>query len=112
MAASMAAMAADPSCVIFSVEMLLNAIKAHPILYDKRHLNFKDTVICQKKFKNLKDTFMKIRNQQRESMKSGAGLADVPTAKWRHFEQMQAFMETVSREPMLSSSMDFTLTQE
>uniref|UniRef100_G3MKT2 MADF domain-containing protein n=1 Tax=Amblyomma maculatum TaxID=34609 RepID=G3MKT2_AMBMU len=114
----------------FSVEMLIDIIKEYPILYDKSHLNFKDVAykeqiwdkigrqmgvsgsLCQKKFKNLKDTFMKIRNQIKTSMKSGAGAADIATVKWKHFLHMQAIMEPVSRDPMLYSSLDFTLSQE
>lgn len=66
----------------------------------KTCLLFSAGSLCQKKFKNLKDTFAKIINQIRTSMKSGAGAADVATVKWKHFLPMQAIMEPVSEEPM------------
>ncbi|XP_075530139.1 uncharacterized protein LOC142563470 [Dermacentor variabilis] len=96
-------------------EMLIELVRNHPVLYDKRHLKHKDNVLkddlwhkigrewqlnlcmhvsikneifagmaAQNKFKNLKDTFQKHRNKIKDSMRSGAGAADVPTHMHKH----------------------------
>ncbi|KAL1473148.1 hypothetical protein MTO96_022509 [Rhipicephalus appendiculatus] len=56
--------------------------------------------VCLRRFKNLKDTFTKTKNQIRDSMRSGAGAKDVPLVKWRYFEAMTPIMEVVQREPI------------
>ncbi|XP_049515872.1 uncharacterized protein LOC125942014 [Dermacentor silvarum] len=57
-------------------------------------------IAAQNKFKNLKETFNKHRNKIRDSMRSGAGAADVPTVKWAHFESMMSLMGPVLKEPI------------
>ncbi|XP_075734492.1 transcription factor Adf-1-like [Rhipicephalus microplus] len=79
--------------------MLIELVRNHPVLYDKRHPKHKDSLLkddlwgeigselgmngmqAHEKFKNLKDTFTKHKNKIKGSMKSGAGAADVPTVK-------------------------------
>ncbi|CAN7938436.1 unnamed protein product [Ixodes hexagonus] len=115
-----------PVSVPVPAELLIEAVKNHAVLYDKAHPRYKDNDFkdelwkqigtelgssgtrCQTKFKNLKDTYNKIRNQVKKSMKSGAGTADIPTVKWKHFKAMMEIMEPVYEEPMLCTNIDFT----
>lgn len=57
-------------------------------------------IAAQNKFKNLKDTFNEHSNKIKDSMRSGAGAADVPTVKWAHFKSMMSLMGPVLKEPM------------
>ncbi|KAH6930967.1 hypothetical protein HPB50_021085 [Hyalomma asiaticum] len=102
----------------FSAELLIDAIKQHPVLFDKLHPRYKDVEFkkelwmkiaadlgvtaptCQTKFKNLKDSFTKLKTKIKDKSKSGAGAADIPSIKWRHFEAMVPIMEKVYVEPM------------
>ncbi|KAH6941977.1 hypothetical protein HPB50_026071 [Hyalomma asiaticum] len=102
----------------FSAELLIDAIKQHPVLFDKTHPRYKEVefkkdlwmkisadlgvtaATCQTKFKNLKDSFTKLKTKIKDKSKSGAGAADIPSVKWRHFEATVPIMEKVYVEPM------------
>ncbi|XP_037579829.1 uncharacterized protein LOC119462562 [Dermacentor silvarum] len=106
-------------------EMLIELVRNYPVLFDKRHVKHKDNMLkdelwnkigselglsgiaAQNKFKNLKDTFNKQRNKIKDSMRSGAGAADVPTVKWAHFESMMSLMGPVLKEPIICTNIDF-----
>ncbi|XP_049269901.1 uncharacterized protein LOC125757787 [Rhipicephalus sanguineus] len=94
---------------VFCAELLLDALKQYPTLYDKslprykeayRASTFRTAATCQTKFKNLKDTFTKLKTKIRDKSKSGAGAKDIPTVKWKHFEAMLPIMEKVYEEPI------------
>ncbi|XP_077508751.1 uncharacterized protein LOC144120217 [Amblyomma americanum] len=104
--------------------MLIDAVKNYRVLYDKRHPQHKDNLLkddlrskigaalgmssiaCQKKFKNLKDTFMKQRSLIKSKMKSGVETSDIATIKWRHVDSMMAIMEPVSPEAITEYTED------
>ncbi|XP_075740169.1 uncharacterized protein LOC142786386 isoform X2 [Rhipicephalus microplus] len=103
----------------YSAEVLIDAIKMYPYLYDKRHPSFKDrtkkdrawaeigsmfgmsSVLVDKRFKNLRDIFKRKQQDIHEKQRSGAGAADIPTIKWPHFGAMLELMEGES-EPVAS----------
>ncbi|KAH7941668.1 hypothetical protein HPB49_015920 [Dermacentor silvarum] len=103
---------------VFCAELLLDAIKQYPVLYDKSLPRYKEVeykkelwmkiaadlgvtaTTCQTKFKNLKDTFTKLKTKIKDKSKSGAGAKDIPSVKWKHFEAMLPIMEKVYEEPM------------
>ncbi|CAN8001105.1 unnamed protein product [Ixodes hexagonus] len=76
-----------PVSVPVPAELLIEAVKNHAVLYDKAHPRYKDNDFkdelwkqigtelgsnetrCQTKFKNLKDTYNKIRNQVKKSIR-------------------------------------------
>ncbi|KAH7961810.1 hypothetical protein HPB52_012243 [Rhipicephalus sanguineus] len=119
----------------FSAELLIDAIKQHPVLFDKSHLRYKEVefkkelwmriaadlgvtgkctappATCQTKFKNLKDSFTKLKSKIKDKSKSGAGAADIPSVKWRHFEAMVPIMEKVYVEPIICSNISFQLSR-
>ncbi|XP_075751960.1 uncharacterized protein LOC142817898 [Rhipicephalus microplus] len=70
----------------YSAELLIDAIKMYPYLYDKRHPSFKDrtkkdrawadrsmfgmsSVLVEKRFKNLRDIFKRKQHDIREKTK-------------------------------------------
>ncbi|KAM7289447.1 transcription factor Adf-1 [Ixodes scapularis] len=99
-------------------DVLIDAVKKYPVLYDKRHERYKDNDFkeeiwktigsrfgvsgskCQTKFKNLKDTYVKIRNQIKKSVKNGVGAGTVPNIKWKHFKTMLDIMEPMYDEKL------------
>ncbi|XP_075533769.1 uncharacterized protein LOC142566763 [Dermacentor variabilis] len=101
----------------YSPELLIEAVKQYPYLY-KLHPSFKDRnkkdvawteignmfgisrTIAEKKFKNLKDIFKRKQQEVRDKQRSGAGVVDVPTIKWPHFEAMLELTEVAS-EPVV-----------
>ncbi|KAL1441964.1 hypothetical protein MTO96_008145 [Rhipicephalus appendiculatus] len=115
--------------VVFSVELLIDAIKQYPVLFDKSHPRYKEVefkkelwmkiaaelgvtaATCQTKFKNLKDSFTKLKTKIKDKTKSGAGAADVPSVKWKHFEAMVPIMEKVYEEPILCTNITFRETR-
>lgn len=123
----MASIMSEPA-VLFSVELLLDTIKQHPMLYDKTNPRYKEAeykkeiwkqiaqdlgvteAMCQNKFKNLKDNFTKIKTKLKDKSRSGAGAKDVPTVKWRHFEAMIPIMEKVHEEPIICTNITFVQT--
>ncbi|KAH7973544.1 hypothetical protein HPB49_002273 [Dermacentor silvarum] len=94
------------------------AIKQYPVLYDKSLPRYKEVeykkelwmtisadlgvtaATCQTKFKNLKDTFTKLKTKIKDKSKSGAGAKDIPSVKWKHIEAMLPIMEKVYEAPM------------
>ncbi|XP_040074264.1 uncharacterized protein LOC120846533 [Ixodes scapularis] len=107
-------------------DVLLDVIKQYPVLYDKRHPQFKDIkykdevwtmlgeslggipgVDLVNKFKNAKDTYQKHNNKIICSMKSRAGAAQVGKITWPHFMQMMEIMEPVSPNPILHTNLQF-----
>ncbi|KAL1472475.1 hypothetical protein MTO96_039295 [Rhipicephalus appendiculatus] len=115
--------------VVFSVELLIDAIKQYPVLFDKSHPRYKEVefkkelwmkiaaelgvtaATCQTKFKNLKDSFTKLKTKIKDKTKSGAGAADIPSVKWKHFEAMVPIMEKVYEEPILCTNITFRETR-
>ncbi|KAM7290177.1 uncharacterized protein ISCGN_026843 [Ixodes scapularis] len=107
----------------FCAEALINAVKDYAFLYDKRHPDHKDRdkklqawteigsifgmagLECQKKFKNLKDVYYRTKAAVKGKSKSGAGLADIPTVKWAHFEEMAGIVEPFSQSAVVYCSL-------
>ncbi|KAM7295039.1 uncharacterized protein ISCGN_024544 [Ixodes scapularis] len=107
----------------FCAEALINAVKDYAFLYDKRHPDHKDRdkklqawteigsifgmagLECQKKFKNLKDAYYRTKAAVKGKSKSGAGLADIPTVKWAHFEEMAGIVEPFSQSAVVYCSL-------
>lgn len=51
-----------------------------------------------KKFKNLKDTYTRVKAQlEKANHKSGSGAKDIKKVKWRYFKQMISIMEISDR---------------
>ncbi|XP_049527143.1 uncharacterized protein LOC125946962 [Dermacentor silvarum] len=114
---------------VFCAELLLDAIKQYPVLYDKSLPRYKEVeykkelwmkiaadlgvtaTTCQTKFKNLKDTFTKLKTKIKDKSKSGAGAKDIPSVKWKHFEAMLPIMEKVYEEPIICSNITFEQTR-
>ncbi|KAM7289445.1 transcription factor Adf-1 [Ixodes scapularis] len=106
-------------------DVLIDAVKKYPVLYDKRHERYKDNDFkeeiwktigsrfgvsgskCQTKFKNLKDTYVKIRNQIKKSVKNGVGAGTVPNIKWKHFKTMLDIMEPMYDEKLIWTNIGF-----
>ncbi|KAH6940594.1 hypothetical protein HPB50_002917 [Hyalomma asiaticum] len=113
----------------FRAELLIDAIKQHPVLFDKSHPRYKEVefkkdlwmkisadlgvtaATCQTKFKNLKDSFTKLKTKIKDKSKSGAGAADIPSVKWRHFEATVPIMEKVYVEPIICINISFQLSR-
>ncbi|KAH8027294.1 hypothetical protein HPB51_004206 [Rhipicephalus microplus] len=109
----------------FSAELLIDAIKHYPVRFDKCHPRYKaveynkelwvkiaahlgvTAAFCQTKFENLKDSFTKLKTKIKDKTKSGAGAADIPSVKWRHFEAMVLIMKKVYVEPIICSNISF-----
>ncbi|XP_049522499.1 uncharacterized protein LOC125945012 [Dermacentor silvarum] len=67
--------------------------------------------MCQKKFKNLKNHFTRLKQDIKQKTRSGAGTNDIRTIKWKHFEAMVPIMEKVYEEPILWSNLEFQAPQ-
>lgn len=90
----------------FDVESFLLSIEKYPFLYDKRKKEFKDVALkeayqtaigssfqmtateCIKKFKNLKDRYVKIKGLINKTKRSGASTKDVYRCNWKYFDQL------------------------
>ncbi|XP_077484267.1 uncharacterized protein LOC144094214 [Amblyomma americanum] len=106
----------------YSAELLINAVREHRFLYDKHSRDFKNRskkdfaweeigqlfgltrTQAEQKFKNLKDIYMRKKQEIKNKQKSGAGVADIPTIKWPHFESMMALMEPSPQPALLLCS--------
>ncbi|XP_077522940.1 uncharacterized protein LOC144133643 [Amblyomma americanum] len=106
----------------YSAELLINAVREHRFLYDKYSRDFKNRskkdfaweeigqlfgltrTQVEQKFKNLRDIYMRKKQEIKNKQKSGAGAADIPTIKWPHFESMMALMEPSPQPALLLCS--------
>ncbi|XP_067132798.1 transcription factor Adf-1-like isoform X2 [Centruroides vittatus] len=88
----------------FDTEAFIRMIESYPFLYDKSRKEFKDvsfkhtywTAIgaafnvsaeeCIKKWKNLKDRYMKLKNNIDKSKRSGAATSEIYKTNWKYFD--------------------------
>nr|XP_054919802.1 uncharacterized protein LOC126516609 [Dermacentor andersoni] len=114
----------------YSPELLIEAVKQYPYLYNKLHPSFKDRnkkdaawteignmlgisrTFAEKKCKNLKDIFKRKQQEVRDKQRRGAGVVDVPTIKWPHFEAMLELTEVASEPVVVLCSMEDTRSRQ
>ncbi|KAG0437444.1 hypothetical protein HPB47_017447 [Ixodes persulcatus] len=104
------------------LEILLDLVEDYPLLYDKRHPDYKNKTlkssiwkiigsefgmeghVAESKFKNARDKYTRIQVDARNRQRSGAGASEVPKVRWAYFARMRALLDSGNEEARDESS--------
>ncbi|XP_040063784.1 uncharacterized protein LOC120838094 [Ixodes scapularis] len=108
----------------FSLEILLDLVEDYPLLYDKRHPDYKNKTlissiwkiigsefcmeghVAESKLKNARDKYTRIQVDARNRRRSGAGASEVPKVRWAYFARMRALLDSRNGKARLDERHD------
>ncbi|XP_064469037.1 uncharacterized protein LOC135383553 [Ornithodoros turicata] len=108
----------------FKLEKLLDCIREHEFLFNKRHPDFKNSLLkdetwtkigevcgisgkqCASKFKNAKDKYKKTLQALHERSRSGAGAKEVKKVTWPHFNLMHSVLGPFTDDAPIISNVE------
>lgn len=103
----------------FGIDELIDLVRSKPQLYNPQHEDYKNTLarentwveisqklsistdLAKKKWKNLRDTFMKVRTKSKEGRNGGTAATQI---KWPHFDHLKFLNDTLPEKRPYTSS--------